>query len=126
LLPARAHATARALHLFGEHAGAVQLDDLQRALREMQQVGRAVERVAADVTLGEILELAARGIERAADLAADEIEGMRREIVRLELGRHRRAHPERLRASLRAGRTARDAPPATGVATSTTGCGRAA
>src|SRR5690606_22602594 len=71
-------------------------------LREVQQVGGPIERVRPRVAFGEVLELAAGRVESDADLAADEIERMRREIVHLEFGRHRRAHPERLRGPVRA------------------------
>src|SRR5690606_26528771 len=108
------------------HAGPVQLDDFQRALREMQQVGRAVERIPARVAFDEILELAPSRLERAADLAADEVERMRREIVHLDLGRHRHAHPDRLRACVLAGRAARGSAPTAAGSASSTGSARAA
>jgi len=56
----------------------VDLDDLQRAAREMQQVRRPQQRVSVGVPIDIVLELATRVVERARELAIDQIERMSR------------------------------------------------
>src|SRR5262245_17910268 len=69
--------TASLLHLLGEQRPAVDLDDLQRAARRMQVLGRTQQRVGAGAAVDVALELRARGVERARELLVDELESVR-------------------------------------------------
>ncbi len=54
------------------------LDDLERAPRRVQMLGRAQQRVGRRAAVDIVLELAARRVERARELAVHELEGVRR------------------------------------------------
>ncbi len=71
-------APAGLLHFFGQQRGAVNLDDLQRAACDVQIFRGAQQRVGAGAAVDVVLELAARGVERARELAIDELERVRR------------------------------------------------
>ena len=75
--------SAGLLHLLGEQGRAVNLDDLQGPAREVQQVGGAQQRAALGVAVDVLFELATRVVERARELAIDQLERMRREIVQV-------------------------------------------
>ena len=72
---------ARLLHLLGEQRRAVNLDDLQRAARRVQMLGRARQRVRSGPAVDVVLDLRTRRIERARKLLVDELERVRRQIV---------------------------------------------
>ena len=69
------------LHLLGEQGGAVNLDDLERSGREVQQARGAHERLRIGLAVDEILDLAARGLERRGKLAIDEVERLAGKLV---------------------------------------------
>ena len=71
-------APAGLLHFLREQRRAVNLDDLQRAARGVQVLGRARQRVRAGTTVDVVLELAARRIQRARELPIHQLEGVRR------------------------------------------------